>query len=80
METHGQWVGLRLRKTNVSGQLVKVHFSPRVADFVRTRVSKSRFSSDLFGFFCSSVGLQLQTRVCVEEAGPRLLSGHALFT
>ena len=34
----------------------------------------------MFGFFCSSVGLQWQSRVCVGNAGPRLLSGHALFT
>ena len=72
----GLEVGLRLRRTNASGKLVKAHFSPHVADFVW-----SRGSSDLFGFFYSSVGLQLQSRVmCVGEAGPRLLSGHALFT
>ena len=34
VETHGQWVGLRLRRTSVSGKLVKEHFSPHVADFV----------------------------------------------
>ena len=34
LETHGQWAGLRLRKTSASGNLVKVHFSPCVADFV----------------------------------------------
>ena len=34
VETHGQWAGLRLRRTNASGKLVKVHFSPRVADYV----------------------------------------------
>ena len=52
---------------------MKVHFSPRVADFVRTRVSKSRGSSDLFGFFRASVGLQLQSRVCVGEASPSVV-------
>ena len=30
VETHGQWVGLRLRRTNGSGKLVKAHFSPAV--------------------------------------------------
>ena len=30
----GQLAGLRLRRTSASGKLVKVHFSPRVADFV----------------------------------------------
>ena len=34
VETHEQWVGLRLRRTNASGILVKVQFSPHVADFV----------------------------------------------
>ena len=34
VETHGQWVGLRLRRTSASGKLVREHFSPRVADFV----------------------------------------------
>ena len=34
VETHGQWAGLRLRRTNASGKMVKVHFSPLVADFV----------------------------------------------
>ena len=27
VETYGQWVGLRLRRTSASGKLVKVHFS-----------------------------------------------------
>ena len=34
VETHEQWVGLRLRRTSASGKLVKAHFSPHVADFV----------------------------------------------
>ena len=34
VETHEQWVGLRLRRISASGKLVKVHFSPLVADFV----------------------------------------------
>ena len=34
VETHEQWVGLRLRRTSASGKLVKVHFLPLVADFV----------------------------------------------
>ena len=58
VETHGRWVGMRLHRTSASGKLVKEHFSLRVADFVWTRVSKSRGHSDSFGFLCSSVGLQ----------------------
>ena len=34
VETHGQLVGLRLRRTSASGKLVEVHFSLHDADFV----------------------------------------------
>ena len=34
VETHVQWVGLRLRRISACGRLVKVLFSPLVADFV----------------------------------------------
>ena len=34
VETHGQWVGMRLHRTSASGKLVKEHFSLRAADFV----------------------------------------------
>ena len=46
-----------------------------------TAVAQNKwFPATMFVFFCSSVGLRWQSRVFVGEAGPRLLSGHALFT
>ena len=56
---------------------VKEHFSLLVADFVRTRVSKSRGPSDNVGFFLF-LSRTAVTALCL--CGPRLLSGHTLFT
>ena len=57
VETHEQWVGLRLRRISACGRLVKVLFSPLVADFfLNSRVKVTGFQR-LVGFFCSSVGL-----------------------
>ena len=77
VETHEQWVGLRLRRTSASGKLVKAHFSPHVADFVvNSRVKVTGFQRLVWFFLLLSCSLAS----CVGEAGPRLLSGHALFT
>ena len=75
----GQWAGMRLHRTSASGKLVKEHFSLRVADFVWTRVLKSRGHSDSDGFlFLRETAVSVSC--CVGEAGPLLLSGHAHFT
>ena len=64
VETHGQWAGLRLRRTSASGKLVKVRFSPRVADFVwNSRCQGHWVPATCLAFSVPQLDLQLQSRV-----------------